>query len=46
MKSINIHEAKNYLSKLVELAAAGEPVTHRKSRKALGEGFGADSTRR
>ena len=35
MKSINIHEAKTHLSKLVELAAAGEPFIIAKAGKPL-----------
>jgi prevent-host-death family protein len=35
MKSINIHEAKTHLSKLVEQAAAGEPFIIAKAGKPL-----------
>jgi antitoxin (DNA-binding transcriptional repressor) of toxin-antitoxin stability system len=35
MKSINIHKAKTHLSKLVELAAAGEPFVIAKAGKPL-----------
>lgn len=35
MKTINIHEAKTHLSRLVELAAAGEPFVIAKAGKPL-----------
>ena len=35
MKTINIHEAKTHLSKLVELAAKGEPFVIAKSGKPM-----------
>ena len=35
MKSVNIHEAKTHLSKLVDLAAKGEPFIIAKAGKPL-----------
>lgn len=35
MKTVNIHEAKTHLSRLVELAAAGEPFIIAKSGKPI-----------
>lgn len=35
MKTINIHEAKTHLSRLVDLAAAGEPFIIAKSGKPI-----------
>ena len=35
MRTINIHEAKTHLSRLVELAAAGEPFIIAKAGKPL-----------
>ena len=35
MKQVNIHEAKTHLSKLIEQAAAGEPLVIAKAGKPL-----------
>ena len=35
MRTVNIHEAKTHLSRLVELAAAGEPFVIAKSGKPM-----------
>ncbi len=35
MRSVNIHEAKTHLSRLVELAAAGEPFVIAKAGKPM-----------
>lgn len=36
MRTVNIHEAKTQLSKLVEQAAQGEPFIIAKARQTLG----------
>lgn len=37
MRSVNIHEAKTHLSRLVEAAAAGERDHHRQGGEASGQ---------